>query len=72
MIQNCDTCDYNCPNHEPEDVCDNWEHTIYSIDIPDEIIELILHEPSQKSLNQVLEEALDALKEDAYDDKDLF
>lgn len=58
MIHNktCETCDYSCPGHLLTDTCDSWEHVIWSVDVPDDVIAQILGEPTSEDLQSLFDE----------------
>lgn len=57
----CETCDYTCPGHLSSDTCENWEHTIWSIDVPEEVISMVLGEPTNSDI-QALYEEIDSIE----------
>lgn len=52
----CETCDWWCYGTWPGNTCDRWERTLYEVDVPDEVIAMLLNEPTDDDLRKLHDE----------------
>lgn len=52
----CETCDWYCYGTWPSNTCDRWERTLYEVDVPDEVIAMLLNEPTEEDIRKLHDE----------------
>lgn len=54
--QTCETCDWWCYGTWPDNTCDRWERTLYEVDVPDEVIAMLLNMPTEEDIRKLEQE----------------
>lgn len=56
MKQTCETCDWWCYGTHPDNSCDKWERTVYSVEINESLLRRLI-EPTQEEVDSLIKEA---------------
>ena len=59
----CETCDWWCYGTYPDNTCDKWEFTIFSSEIPLDMIEKVMPVPTLDDLDKLRKELDDISSE---------